>query len=205
MSIRSRLAGLALAAAAVSSLGLVSVPAATAAPAGAHQVAVQTKYFGMHLRLFDGPQGAPASRCYRNNPFNYAKSTCSQNPAQGSYDTGHAGEDAGFAGHHATIYYTTRGDGRTVLNFGTSDGQYYVNGTLPGRGSGDYTIDSINVPGKFGKVVSNKLNLNVVYEGPGLTGDAWQDFYLTGDVQVETSSVGGGAAGNPFAGLFGSS
>lgn len=205
MSIRSRLAGLALAAAAVATLGLVSVPAATAAPLGAHQVATQTKYFGMHLRLNDGPRHSPyGTHCYRDNIWSYPSSSCYVEAA-GAFDGGHAGPDAGFAGQLASISYGPDGKGGTYLYLTSRDNKYYVKGTVPGRGSADYTIESINVPGSFGKVVSNKLNLNVQTEGFGLTGDAWQDFYLTGNVEVETSGVGGGAAGNPFAGLFGSS
>ncbi|GAA2062962.1 hypothetical protein [Williamsia deligens] len=204
MSIRSRLTGLALAAAAVASMGLAAAPAASAAPAGAHHVAAQTKYFGMHLRLHDAGPAYPGSlNCYRSHRWSWSDSSC-YIKAAGVFDGGHAGPDAGFAGQLASISYGPDGKGGTYLYFASRDDKYFVKGTVPGRGSGDYTIESINVPGGFGKVVSNKLSLRVETEGPGLTGDAWQDFYLTGNVQVETSAVGGGA-GNPFAGLFGSS
>lgn len=76
-----------------------------------------------------------------------------------------------------------------------------MDGTVPSRGSGDFTVREIYARG-FGKIVSRKLSLNVEYDGGGLFGEPHQDFYLTGNVDVETS---GAAATSPLSGLFGSS
>ncbi|KIQ17482.1 hypothetical protein [Rhodococcus sp. MEB064] len=164
------------------------------------QSTAQSKYFNTHIRVADGPQGSP--QCYRNARFSYEGSRCEDS---GFYDAGHT---AGFNNIDGRVYYGGY-PGGTELVFTTKSGSV-LKGTIPSRKSGDFTITEFNVP-EFGTLArpGQKLFLNVKSEGPGLTGDAWQDFYLTGNLDIVSPPTGGngGLFGDFFddlSGIFGS-
>lgn len=122
MSVRSRVAVVALTIASTASVGLVAAPAAVAAPSGAYPAAVQSKFFGIHLRLFDPDRdAAPSRRCNTYNLWYKPNSVCGNRDA-GVFDAGHAGPDAGFAGKRAYIYYENADNGAAYLALGATDG-----------------------------------------------------------------------------------
>ena len=160
----------------------IVVPTAIAAAEPIQSTAV-SKYFNIHVRLQDNKGDHSQNNCYAYNIFSREGSRCGKN---GYYDRGHT---AGFDDVPGNLYYGGIPDG-TELVFTTRTGST-VKGKIPSRGSGDFTITEFNVPG-FGTPSrpNQKLHLNVTSEGFGLTGDAWQDFYLSGNLDVVTPVTG---------------
>ncbi|WP_072802604.1 hypothetical protein [Rhodococcoides yunnanense] len=147
-----------------------------------------SKYFNTHIRLNDGYGDHSAGNCYRYQLFSREGTRCERN---GYFDAGHT---AGFNAVNGHVYYGGTPNG-TELAFTTAAGSV-LRGTIPSRASGDFTITEFRVP-EFGTLArpSQKLHLNVTSEGFGLTGDAWQDFYLSGNLDVAVPATGNGTAG----------
>ncbi|MGG7104877.1 hypothetical protein [Rhodococcus sp. 24CO] len=160
----------------------IVAPTAIAAAEPIQSTAV-SKSFNIHVRLLDNKGDRSKDNCYAYNIFSREGSRCGKN---GYYDAGHT---AGFNDVPGNLYYGGIPEG-TELIFTTRSGST-VKGKIPSRGSGDFTITEFNVPG-FGTPSrpNQKLHLNVTSEGFGLTGDAWQDFYLSGNIDVLTPVTG---------------
>lgn len=175
----------------------VVAPAASASAEPIQSTAV-TRYFNTHIRLNDGYGDHSQSNCYRYNLFSREGTRCGKN---GYYDGGHT---AGFNAVNGNLYYGGA-PGGTELIFTTASGST-VKGTIPARASADFTITEFDVP-EFGILArpSQKLHLNVTSEGFGLTGDAWQDFYLSGNLDIAVPvGVDQGGLLDVFLDLFGS-
>jgi hypothetical protein len=192
----------AAAAVAAALTGSLVVPTATAS-AQPVQTTAQTKYFNIHIRLNDNYGDRSQNNCYRNNLFSREGSRCGKNSF---YDPGHT---AGFNNVTGSLYYGGIAGG-TELIFTTTTGST-VRGTIPSRGSGDFTITDFTVP-EFGTLArpGQKLHLNVTSEGFGLTGDAWQDFYLSGNLDIVPPPTGDNGGffddlRDALSGVFGSS
>ncbi|PVY27395.1 hypothetical protein [Williamsia muralis] len=164
----------------------------------------QFKYFNIHMRSPDG--GAGDAHCVRTQPFGREDTRCD---ATGYYDDSQA---AGFVNSSGGVVYSPDGRGNTYLKFYTRAGEV-IEGTIPSRGSADFTISSFRSPA-FGVLArtGQKLYLDVRTTDHGqTTGDRWYDFYLHGDLVINTP-VGGGYLEGLFddflegvSGAFGSS
>ncbi|MBE7193277.1 MAG: hypothetical protein INR66_12435 [Gordonia polyisoprenivorans] len=190
MSLRNRLAALALAVGATLSLGLAAAPAATAA--------TTTKTFDisgstMQQRRceFGSPKMSGDCRVSWNAPYS---------PEWRAVPD--SGIPSGFtftAGEPTTVtVFTTTAEGRRIS----------VEGTIPNRGSGDFTITKFDDP-YFGSVAAGqKLNLRVDRYTNPITDDTRTSIYLNGHLNVTsapTSGNGGGGLLSGLGGLFGSS
>ncbi|MDI9917313.1 hypothetical protein [Rhodococcus sp. IEGM 1379] len=185
-------------------MALWSALPASAAPADAYS------YISIH---FHAEGGAQDIDCAQNHAFGDQSSRCSL--TTGVFTTGHTApfDNRGYA----NMGYSPIKDGRTFVEFYLlksapyqSDGkEALIEGTIPSRGSGAYTISAWNVrnigwapggqiagaqPGQIG----GPLSLNVKTIG-GFWGAAGYDMYLNGYVYN-----GRYGSGLPSTGSFGS-
>ena len=196
-----RFAAMVVVGAALSAGVLVPSGSASAQPVAP---GAQFKHFNIHIRSTDG--GAGGVHCVKNQPFGREGSRCD---AHGYYDDSQA---AGFVNVDGGVVYDSDGHGGTYLKFYTKAGEV-IEGNIPSRGSADFTISSFSSPA-FGVLArtGQKLYLDVRTTDHGqTTGDRWVDFYLHGDLVINTP-VGGGYLDGLFddflesiSGAFGSS
>lgn len=187
-------------------LALCSAAPASAAPADGYA------YISIH---FHAEGGGRDLDCAQNHRFGDNGSSCSI--STGVFTAGHTPpfDNRGYA----NMRYSPTTNGRTFVEFYllksapyTSDGkEALIEGTIPSRGSGAYTISAWDVhnigwaaggqiagaqPGQIGGPL--KLNVKVI---SGILGDAGYDMYLDGYVYNGRYGSGLPSTGS-FDGLF---